>query len=152
LSEPSSGAEPNHDGSTVHAWAQLHGVSASDALAAWTDPERLRDWWGGELNADLQHGGSYVVGFGALGQTMRGRVLTYQPAARLAFTWSWDHEPDAVSRKVDIRVLEVEDGVRIEIEHGPYGDTDTEQTAAKEAREGWEHFLPRLVSNLTPNS
>ena len=151
MSEPSFGAELNHDGSAVHAWAQLHGVSASDGLAAWTDAERLRDWWGGELNADLQQGGSYVVRFGALGQTMRGRVLTYRPAVRLGFTWSWDHEPNAAPREVDIRVLAMEDGARIEIEHGPYGDTDTEQTAAKEAREGWQHFLPRLVSSMTPN-
>ena len=136
------------EGAMVHAWLELPGVDRRRALSAWTEPGLVRDWWGGELDATLELGGDYVVRFPALDQTMRGRVLAYQAEAGLAFTWSWQHEPAAPSREVEIRVVEIQDGTRVNIWHGTFGDTEEERAEAVGNQEGWEHFLPRLGSSL----
>jgi uncharacterized protein YndB with AHSA1/START domain len=141
--------ERTQDGRTARAWVALRGGDRRDAVRAWTDPALLKDWWGGELDTELEPDGPYVVRFEGLGQTMPGRVLGYEPGARLAFTWEWEHEADAPRREVDVRVVEIEDGCRIEIDHGPYGETEREQAEAGGSEEGWQHFLPRLASTLT---
>lgn len=141
-------AECTDDGSVVRAWLELPGVGRREALSAWTEPGLVRDWWGGELDATLELGGAYVVRFPALEQTMRGRILAYEPEAGLAFAWTWEHEPEAPSREVEIRLVEVDDGIRVDIWHGRYGDTDEEQAEAVGSQQGWAHFLPRLASRL----
>lgn len=134
------------------AWLELPGVGRSDALSAWTEPSLVRDWWGGELEATLEMGGDYIVRFPALEQTMHGRVLAYHPEAGLAFTWTWEHEPAAPSREVEIRVVGLQDGTRVNIWHGNYGDTEKEESEAVDSQQGWEHFLPRLGSSLRVTS
>lgn len=132
----------------MRAWIELPGVTRGKALSAWTDPDLLKRWWGGELEAEVAPGGHYVVRFTGLGQTMRGRVLAYEPEARLAFTWVWEHEPEMPRREVDIRVIDIGNGSRVDLEHGRYGDTEGEQAEAADSQAGWEHFLPRLASSL----
>lgn len=140
------------DGTVVHAWLELRGVHRREALSAWTEPRLLREWWGGELDATLEMGGDYVVRFPALEQTMRGRVLAYQPDAGLAFSWSWEHEPASPKREVEIRVVDIEDGTRVSIWHGSFGDTESEEVDAVDIQQGWEHFLPRLASSFVETS
>ena len=147
-----TGVELTGDGANIRAWVELPNIGRQAALTAWTDPSILQDWWGGELDAELSPGGRYVVSFAALGQTMRGEVLDYEPGKRLMFTWSWDHEAETPSREVDICVLEIDDGSRVELEHGPFGDTEQERADAAGTEEGWQHFLPRLASRLTGDS
>ena len=85
-------------GPMVRAALLLPGCPPERALAAFTDPATLRQWWGGELTCTPAEGGSYIVHFAKLGQTMRGRVVGYEPGSRLEFTWGWDHEPRAPGR------------------------------------------------------
>jgi uncharacterized protein YndB with AHSA1/START domain len=146
------GSECMEDGAVVRAWLELPGVARRLALSAWTEPRLVRDWWGGELDATPEPGRDYVVRFAALDQTMRGRVLAYQPEAGLAFTWAWEQEPAAPTRQVEIRVVDVQDGARVNIWHGTFGDTEEEKAEAVGAQEGWEHFLPRLASSLAETS
>jgi uncharacterized protein YndB with AHSA1/START domain len=138
--------ELSPDGTTVRAWVELPGVERHEALEAWTNREELKGWWGGELETELERGEPYVVHFAGLGQTMCGRVLGYEPGARLAFTWEWDHAPDAPMRRVDIAAVDAADGSRLEIEHGPYGGSEEERAEAAGSQEGWNHFLPRLAA------
>jgi uncharacterized protein YndB with AHSA1/START domain len=88
----------------VRATLLLPGCPPERALAAFTDPATLRQWWGGELTCTPAEGGPYVVHFATLGQTMRGRVVGYEPGSRLEFTWGWDHEPGAAGRTVLVTV------------------------------------------------
>jgi uncharacterized protein YndB with AHSA1/START domain len=74
-------------GPMVRATLLLPGCPPEHALAAFTDPATLRQWWGGELTFTPAEGGPYIVHFAKLGQTMRGRVVGYEPASRLEFTW-----------------------------------------------------------------
>jgi uncharacterized protein YndB with AHSA1/START domain len=104
------------------------------------------------------------VHFATLGQTMRGRVVGYEPASRLEFTWGWDHEPGAAGRTVLVTVAEAGDsaasagperpgrpgGTELTVLHGPHGEGAAEQAARSDHREGWEYFLARLRQLLAP--
>ena len=139
-------------GPMVRATLLLPGCPPERALAAFTDPATLRQWWGGELTFAPAEGGPYIVHFAKLGQTMRGRVVGYEPGSRLEFTWAWDHEPGVSGRTVLVTVAEAGDsgepgadgGTELTVLHGPHGEGAAEQAARSDHREGWEYFLARL--------
>jgi uncharacterized protein YndB with AHSA1/START domain len=145
-------------GPMVRATLPLPGCPPERALAAFTDPATLRQWWGGELTFTPAEGGPYVVHFARLGQTMRGHVVSYDPGSRLEFTWAWDHEPGAAGRTVLVTVAEPgdsasdtePDGTELTVLHGPHGEGAAEQAARSGHREGWEYFLARLGQLLAP--
>lgn len=136
------------DGRVVHAWIELKGVEPHEAIRAFTDPALLREWWGGELEFEPEPGGAYVVRFESQGWTLDGKVVTYYPESGLTFTWVWEHHPDAPLRGVKVRARPAETGTRLEIEHGPHGDSESEKVEADSHREGWEHFLPQIAACL----
>jgi uncharacterized protein YndB with AHSA1/START domain len=145
-------------GPMVRATLLLPGCPPERALAAFTDPATLRQWWGGELTVTPAEGGPYIVHFAKLGQTMRGRVVGYEPGSRLEFTWGWDHEPGAAGRTVLVTVAEAGDsaggagdrrpgGTELTVLHGPHGEGAAEQAARSDHREGWSTSLPGSASS-----
>jgi uncharacterized protein YndB with AHSA1/START domain len=139
------------DGPAVRATAMLPGCPPDRVLAAFTDPELLARWWGGDLVSTLEPGTPYTVTFTRLGRAITGEVVAYQPASHLEYTWQWDHEPEAVRRTVLVTVTrdEAGTGTALTIIHGPHGDGAAEVTSRTEHREGWEFFLPRLAAQLS---
>jgi uncharacterized protein YndB with AHSA1/START domain len=132
----------------VRASIDLQGIGPSEAIRAFTEPSLLKEWWGGELEIEPKPGGAYIVHFESQGWTLRGQVVSYDPESQLTFTWAWEHQPDDPTREVEVRAQPVGDGTRLEIEHGPHGDSEHEQEEAVGHREGWEHFLPRLAESV----
>jgi uncharacterized protein YndB with AHSA1/START domain len=132
-------------GPALRATVKLPGRTAEQWLSAFTDPARVVRWWGGDLTTDLVVGGPYVVRFPALGQTLDGQVVGYEPARLLEFTWAWDGA-DGPRRTVVVRAAPS----TLTIRHGPYGDTDSERAARAEHRAVWESSLPKLVTSLGP--
>lgn len=144
------------DAATVTAELLLPGVPPERALAAFTDPDLVRDWWTAELTTHLVPGGEYLARFAALGQTMIGVVEEYVPGHLLAFTWGWSHQPEAAGRygvTVSVAAAGLAEGLgtRFELVHAPRAGVliAAGDPAPGEHREGWEHFLPRLVASLT---
>jgi uncharacterized protein YndB with AHSA1/START domain len=138
------------DGPMVRATATLPGCGPDRALAAFTDPGLLAQWWGGDLASTLEPGTPYTVTFAKLGRAITGTVVAYQRASHLEYTWQWDHEPEAVRRTVLITVTSGNGGTgtALTITHGPHGDGEAEAISRAEHREGWEFFLPRLAAHL----
>lgn len=132
----------------VRASIDLERVGPSEAIRAFTEPALLREWWGGQLEIEPEPGGAYVVRFESQGWTLRGQVLSYDPESELSFTWAWDHQPDDPVREVKVRAKPADDGTSLTVEHGPHGDSESEQEEAVGHREGWEHFLPRLAASV----
>jgi uncharacterized protein YndB with AHSA1/START domain len=132
----------------VRATVRLPGCSPERALAAFTDPATLAEWWGGELTTNLTRGGPYIVRFPRLGRAMTGEILGYEPPSHLEFTWSWEGEPTETRRTVLVTVTgeTANGGTELAVTHGPHGDDAAERTARTEHREGWEYFLPRLAA------
>lgn len=144
------------DAATVSAELLLPGVRPERALAAFTEPDLVRDWWAAELTAQLVPGGEYLARFPALGQTMIGVVEEYLPGRLLAFTWGWSHQPEAAGRygvtvSAASAALAEGAGTRFDLVHAPRPGVSVPagDPAPGEHREGWEYFLPRLAAALT---
>jgi uncharacterized protein YndB with AHSA1/START domain len=118
----------------------------------WTEPARLRQWWPSEADLDARPGGAYLLAWPAQDWRLRGHYTVFQPPHALAFTWAWDHEPEAPARLVTIHIAPGAPGARLTLEHGPYARTAEDQ-AVREAQHlaGWAHFLPRLEALLAAN-
>jgi uncharacterized protein YndB with AHSA1/START domain len=137
------------DGRMVRAWIELKGIDQRGAIRLFADPALVREWWGGELEAEPEPGGGYVVRFESQGWTLHGQVVSYEPESGLTFTWAWEHQPDDPPREVKVTAVPAGTAAtRLEIEHGPHGDSESELVEAVAHREGWEYFLPRMADCL----
>lgn len=114
---------------------------------AWTDPAELVRWWPQEAELDARVGGAYHLAWPTMGWHLRDEYSAVDAPHRLAFTWSWDHEPDVPPRTValDLQALAEEAGTRLIITPGPYGDGSAEALDRQGHLEGWRQFLDRLV-------
>ncbi len=75
---------------------------------AWTDPERVRTWWGSDPDGvvtsaelDVRVGGRFEISFrdpSGDQHTSRGEYLHVEAPTLLDFTWSWESEPGVRSR------------------------------------------------------
>ncbi len=132
------------DGSTVQRMRirGVVGASPEDVFDAFVRADRITQWWGDEAALDPVVGGAYEVRWPAMEWTVRGTYTEVAPGEALAFTWSWDHEPDTPERTVRITFRMAEDGTELTLSHGDYAATDTEERQSH--LEGWQHFLPRL--------
>jgi uncharacterized protein YndB with AHSA1/START domain len=144
------------DAASVAAELLLPGVHPGRALAAFTEPELVRDWWTAELTAELIRGGEYLARFPQLGHTMIGVVEEYLPGRMLAFTWGWSHQPEAAGRygvtvSTAPAASPVLAGARLDLVHAPRPGiiVPPDDPSPAEHRAGWEYFLPRLAAVLT---
>ena len=125
----------------------LEGVAASEALTWFTQPDKLRQWWGPqEINIEPVPGGAYVVSWPTMGWTMRGEIANMSDT-HLVYSWAWDHEPDLPARAVIVRAREQGDRSLVTITHGPFrpGEALPHEDADRVAHlDGWTSFLPEL--------
>jgi uncharacterized protein (TIGR03086 family) len=115
-------------------------VSADDAFALLTEPDRLRRWQTVTARVDLRAGGTYrwtVVPGHAAGGTYR----EVEPGRRVVFGWGWEGSaelgPDAST--VTVTLEPTDDGTLVRLVHD---GLDDEQAAVH--AEGWSHYLERL--------
>jgi len=70
----------------------------------------------------------------------------------LAYSWTWDHEPEQPARTVIVHVEPSAGGTRVTLTHGPYraeSDAFPEDSLDRAGhREGWLYFLPRLHAKM----
>jgi uncharacterized protein YndB with AHSA1/START domain len=132
-------------GPMIVATVALPGCPPDRALTAFTDPAVLARWWRGELTTELVPGGLYSVAFPAIPARLDGRVLGYEPASVLRFSWAWVGEDGHPARSVTVsaELAGNPDGTLLTIEHGPHADDEEGRTAHDAHWAGWEHFLQR---------
>ena len=125
-------------------------ASPDAVFDAWTQPGLLQRWWAQRAELDPRPGGAYHLAFPQGGWHLRGRYTAVDPGRRLAFTWTWDHDPDLTQEvAVDLAPL-ADGGTALTLAHGPYADTDHGRDLRQSHLDGWRHFLGRLRSLLTP--
>jgi uncharacterized protein YndB with AHSA1/START domain len=89
-------------------------------FAAWTEPERLKEWWGpGSFETvyaevDLRPGGRYELLLEPGSMRLAGEFREVTPPARLVYTWRWI-EGVADTRESLVTVEFREDGARTEV-------------------------------------
>ncbi|MCP2328430.1 uncharacterized protein YndB with AHSA1/START domain [Hamadaea flava] len=133
----------------LHTAVELPGVTPVEALRAFTDATMLSGWWRGQLTFEPHRGGRYRVDFSQLGSALTGRVVEYDPARRLVFTWQWDGTGHVY--QVTVTPAEVEGGTSLQITHGPYADSAQDAEDRDSHEQGWSYFLPRLAEMIRPH-
>jgi uncharacterized protein (TIGR03086 family) len=115
-------------------------VSADEAFALVTQPDRLRRWQTVSARVDLRAGGAYrwtVVP----GHAAAGTFVEVEPGRRVVFGWGWegsaDLGPDAST--VTITLEPTSGGTLVRLVHDGLG---AEQEEAHS--DGWGHYLERL--------
>jgi uncharacterized protein (TIGR03086 family) len=115
-------------------------VSADQAFALVTEPDRLRRWQTVSARVDLRAGGEYrwtVVP----GHVATGTYREVEPGRRVVFGWGWEGSPDLGpdASTVTITLEPADGGTLVRLVH----DGLTEEQRAGH-QEGWDHYLERL--------
>ncbi len=110
----------------------------------WTDPERMRAWWG-VAELDARPGGACRVKMDQ-GPVMVGEFVEVVPHERIVFTFGWDAVEGAPgvppgSTRVEVTLTADGDDTILALRH-----TGLPAAFRAEHRAGWGHFLPRLVT------
>jgi uncharacterized protein YndB with AHSA1/START domain len=84
--------------------ARIIDAPREEVFRAWTEPDRIRQWWGPgeftcpEAEVDLRPGGSYRLAMQpTAGEAfvVGGRYREVEPPVRLVYTWRWETGPAA---------------------------------------------------------
>jgi uncharacterized protein YndB with AHSA1/START domain len=126
----------------------------AEVFDAWTDPERLRAWWGppgitvSEVHADLRVGGSYRIVMTAPGSAPRVLVWTFReiaPPDRLVYAWHWAEGPEGtVESIVTVRFRDRGERTEVEVTHTGFDDDSVRDNHAQ----GWLGCLGELDKTL----
>jgi hypothetical protein len=130
---------------------EIPALSPDDALRWFVEPGLLTQWWGQAAHVEPEVGGRWEVRWPAMAWTLRGQIAELS-ATSLIVSWAWDHESDLPARALIVRVEASGSGATLRIMQGPYRQGDAfprEEEDRASHREGWEHFLPVLATQLT---
>jgi len=112
-----------------------------------TNPEFVRQYWGGNQNiSDWKPGSKWMHVTGDAERAVRvvGQVVESVPAKRLVLTWADPADPDDVSR-VTFELEPVDDTVRLDVIHG---DFKPGSDMVNRVSGGWPRVLSSLKSFL----
>ncbi len=121
--------------------------------AAWTDPQKVKRWWGPKqseeavhVEADVRVGGRFrFVMRGPRGERhdVGGVYREVVPDEKLVFTWAWHTTPERESL-VTVALESDGDGTVLRLIHEQFFDE-----AARDGHlEGWESALDRLENQF----
>jgi uncharacterized protein (TIGR03086 family) len=115
-------------------------VSADEAFALLTQPDRLRRWQSVSARVDLRAGGTYRWTI-VPGHAAAGTFLEVEPGRRVVFGWGWEGNPDLGpdASTVTVTLEPTDEGTLVRLVHS---GLDDEQAAVH--AEGWSHYLERL--------
>lgn len=133
---------------------RLIRAPAERVFAAWTEPARLRQWWGPrgvtctDAEMDVRVGGTFRLGNRFEDGRMiwiSGEFLDVQPPRKLVYTWMLGDPPDAREcSRVTVRFETRPAGTEVIVIH--------EQLATAPLRDhttaGWRECLSRLAVHL----
>lgn len=127
---------------------------------AWTNPDVLREWWaaqpqweGAGAEVDLRLGGRYRL---SMRDTEKGSVHTVggeykeiNPPERLAYTWSWEGNPEEMTGSDETLVVvefrEDGDGTEVVVTHSGFANEQIRDMHT----DGWNGTLNTLEQVLS---
>jgi uncharacterized protein YndB with AHSA1/START domain len=121
-------------------------------FGAWTDPEKIKRWFGPpgvetlRAESDVRVGGRYrIVARSPDGEEhdVGGVYREVVPNEKLVFTWAWRSTPERESL-VTIEIKRDGDGSMLTLTHEQFFD----EPARDRHRQGWEGSLDRLAQAL----
>lgn len=113
-------------------------VSADEAFALVTEPDRLRRWLAVSARVDLRAGGEFRWTLTPMA-VAAGTVLEVDPGRRIVLGFGWEHASEPGGSTVTITIEPAPGGTLVRLVHdGLPADQDGGHL------EGWTHFLERL--------
>ncbi len=113
-------------------------VSAEEAFALITEPDRLRRWLAVSARVDLRAGGEFRWTLTPMA-VAAGTVIEVDPGRRIVLGFGWEHAAESRADTVTITIEPAEGGTLVRLVH----DGLPEDQGAGHL-EGWTHFLERL--------
>ena len=120
-------------------------------FAAWTEPERLKQWWGPGFfetvfaEVDLRPGGRYELLLEPGSMRLVGEFREVTPPRRLVYTWRWiEGVPDTRESLVTVEFREAGAGTEVVLVH----DNFVGPGPVEMYDEGWRSGLSKLRSFL----
>jgi uncharacterized protein YndB with AHSA1/START domain len=125
-------------------------ASAEALYAAWTEPDKMRQWYATVVDADVRVGGRYRIELHEDDGTVNGftgEYLELTPPTRIAFTFTHHSQTpeDRISdEKVEVTLREIAPG-RTELTLvNSWTGPEFEPSGYDELRGGWEEWVDRL--------
>ena len=139
-----------------HRVTVVRTIAASpEALyTAWTEPDRMRQWYATVVDADVRVGGRYRIELHEADGTVNGftgEYLELTPPSRIAFTFTHHAQTpeDRISdEKVEISIRQVEPGRSELTLVNSWVGPEFEPSYYDGLRGGWEEWINRLEKAL----
>jgi uncharacterized protein YndB with AHSA1/START domain len=123
---------------------------ARDVFEAWTSVEVLKRWWHAEHDWETPHAEVDLRVGGNIRLTMRnpadgataggaGEFTVIDPPRRLAFTWTWDDDPQSRQQLVEVEFTERGDQTDVVMTHRGVPESE-----AGGYRVGWDNSFDNL--------
>jgi uncharacterized protein YndB with AHSA1/START domain len=107
------------------------------------DPLKMQQWKGIRATLDPRPGGIYRVEISGR-DVVCGKYLEIVPNKRLVFTWGWEGDDSLLppgASTVEITFIPEGGGTLVKLRH-----LGLPPELVEAHTEGWDHFLPRLIS------
>jgi uncharacterized protein YndB with AHSA1/START domain len=108
----------------------------------WIQPNLLQKWW--PQQAEISPKVGYHFSWPTMNWHLRGEYSVYNPGNELAFSWSWDHEPDRPVRQVKITFVNQDKVSQLTLTHGTYTGSAEDREERQGHIDGWRQFLGQL--------
>jgi uncharacterized protein (TIGR03086 family) len=113
-------------------------VSADEAFALITQPDRLRRWLAVSARVDLRAGGEFRWTLTPKA-VLSGTVTEVDPGRRIVLGFGWEQSAEPRTDTVTITIEPVEGGTLVRLVH-----EGLPEDHVKDTLEGWTHFFERL--------
>jgi uncharacterized protein (TIGR03086 family) len=113
-------------------------VSADEAFALITQPDRLRRWLAVSARVDLRAGGEFRWTLTPMA-VLAGTVIEVDPGRRVVLGFSWEQSAEPRTDTVTITIEPAEGGTLVRLVH-----EGLPEDHVKDTLEGWTHFFERL--------
>jgi uncharacterized protein YndB with AHSA1/START domain len=107
------------------------------------EPDKIVRWMGTTAELDARPGGIYRIDYNGK-DIARGEFVEVDAPQRVVFTWGWEEPGNSTppgSSTVEVTLTPIEGGTRVNLRHSGLGTKAIQGHA-----EGWDHFLPNLVT------
>ena len=142
------------EGTVLH-MERTYEAPAQSVFDAWTSEEVMRRWWHAgpdwetpEATVDLRVGGVLRVVMRNPHEDVEygggGEYTEVDPPARLAFTWTWDNDPEGTRQLIEIDFEETDGATKVSFTHR--GLRDEEARVAHE--DGWSGAFENLARTV----
>lgn len=109
-------------------------ATPEEAWAAWTEPDRLTEWFAESARGSVEEGGTFIWGWGSHAWESELQVLVSRPNERLVMQAPWDADALTV---IDVRIERDGDETVVRLIHSGFGEGADLDEEYRGTNSGW---------------